>query len=171
MEPCQERGGSMEADPRRCENSGSMSPEERNWWTGHLHAIGQVQYDQPNITTMSAFRDHLRLAPTEEMVPLAVTWQVWHRSHKFEQWDTEWDRNLLDGIVGFGDKSQHLRFNVNVHCEIILFGMLIRVRQSSASKFLIICLIWIWCFIRSVDSGAAMVRSKISNILNLRFLF
>lgn len=63
---------SMEADLRKWENSGSMSPEERNWWTGHLHAIGQVQYDQPNIATISAFRDHLRLAPTEEMVPLAV---------------------------------------------------------------------------------------------------
>ncbi|XP_052695856.1 uncharacterized protein LOC128174325 [Crassostrea angulata] len=63
---------SMEADPRKWEKSGSMSPEEKNWWTGHLH--GQFQYHQPNITTLSAFREHLRLVPTEEMVP-----QLWRK--------------------------------------------------------------------------------------------
>lgn len=61
---------SMEADLPKWEKSGSMSPEEKNWWTGHLH--GQFQYGQPDITTMTAFREHLRLIPTEEMVPPAV---------------------------------------------------------------------------------------------------
>lgn len=61
---------SMEADLPKWEKSGSMSPEEKNWWTGHLH--GQFQYGQPDITTMTAFREHLRLTPTEEMVPPAV---------------------------------------------------------------------------------------------------
>lgn len=62
---------SIEADLPKWEKSGSLSPEERNWWTGHLH--GQFQYRQPNITTLSAFREHLRLAPTEEMVHPAVS--------------------------------------------------------------------------------------------------
>lgn len=61
---------SIEADLPKWEKSGSLSPEEMNWWTGHLH--GQFQYHQPNITTLSAFREHLRLAPTEEIVHPAV---------------------------------------------------------------------------------------------------
>lgn len=44
----------MEADLPKWEKSVSMSPEEKNWLTGHLH--GQLQYGQPDITTMAVLR-------------------------------------------------------------------------------------------------------------------
>lgn len=58
--------------------------------TGHLHY--HFQYDQPNIITMSAFREHPRRAPTEEITPSAVAEAI--------------DRHMASTDSTVGDRQQ-----------------------------------------------------------------